>query len=154
MMWLSHPKHRHYTGSWQGGVIEGFGEMIYSDHSVYTGWWHMGMRHRHGRMEYRRDNSTYTGGWETELGIIALILIGYPLLFAFTLGVFEFAKRRSNRAWLAAAIACLVLAAWNELPNLLVPMWTITEPHRGFASWLLPAGYPLETPVAAYELPP
>lgn len=66
MMWLSHPKFRHYTGCWQGGVIEGYGEMVFADQSVYTGWWHMGMRHGHGRMEYRPDGGTYTGGWRLD----------------------------------------------------------------------------------------
>lgn len=66
MMWLSHPKYRHFTGSWQADTMEGYGEMIYADQSVYTGWWHMGMRHRHGRMEYSHNFTTYTGGWEMD----------------------------------------------------------------------------------------
>lgn len=66
MMWFDHPKNRHYTGNWQGGFIEGHGEMMYSDQSTYTGWWRNGMRHRHGRMEYKHNNCTYSGGWELD----------------------------------------------------------------------------------------
>lgn len=66
MMWFNHPKHRHYTGNWRGGFIEGHGAMIFADQSTYTGWWHMGMRHQHGRMESRQDSTTYTGGWEKD----------------------------------------------------------------------------------------
>ena len=68
MMWLSHPTYRHYTGSWEDGVMEGYGEMIFADQSIYSGWWHMGMRHGHGRAEYGRGGSggAYTGGWKLD----------------------------------------------------------------------------------------
>ncbi|MFQ5528064.1 MAG: hypothetical protein ACE5GX_17630 [Thermoanaerobaculia bacterium] len=98
---------------------------------------------------------SYNGYWETLPSIVALILIGYPLLFLFTLEVFLVTRRLSKRAWVAAVIACVVLAAWNEIPNLLAPMWTLADAHRGLVSWLSATGYPLETlvAVAAYELP-
>ena len=66
MMWFNHPKNRHYTGNWQGGLIQGYGEMIFSDQSTYTGWWRNGMRHRHGRMEYGQTSTTYIGGWQLD----------------------------------------------------------------------------------------
>lgn len=66
MMWLNHPVHRQYTGNWQGGLIEGHGEMLFSDHSTYVGWWQNGMRHRHGRMEYRHNSGVYIGGWKLD----------------------------------------------------------------------------------------
>ena len=46
--------------------MEGHGEMTYRDSSMYRGWWHDGMRHGHGRMEYREPESLYIGGWEND----------------------------------------------------------------------------------------
>ena len=65
-MWLSDSTKRSYTGSWQDGMMEGYGEMIYSDQSVYTGWWHMGRRQGHGRLEIAEGKGTYTGSWERD----------------------------------------------------------------------------------------
>ena len=43
--------------------MEGNGHMLFADQSSYNGWWHMGLRHGHGRMEYKCENVTYVGGW-------------------------------------------------------------------------------------------
>ena len=67
MLWLSDKVKRSYTGGWQDGKMEGYGEMTYADYSVYTGWWHMGKRHGHGRMEYKPTDSTYIGAWKSDL---------------------------------------------------------------------------------------
>ena len=66
MLWLSDRHKRSYTGQWQDGTMEEFGEMMYADHSVYTGWWHMGKRHQHGKMEYKNINCVYVGGWLSD----------------------------------------------------------------------------------------
>ena len=64
MLWISDAHTRSYTSSWKEGVMEGYGEMMYTDGSVYTGWWHKGMRYGHGRMEYKEPEAVYIGGWE------------------------------------------------------------------------------------------
>ena len=66
MMWLSDQYMRSYTGNWRVGKMEGYGEMIYADHSIYSGWWHMGKRHGHGRMEYKQISCIYIGAWESD----------------------------------------------------------------------------------------
>ena len=67
MLWLSDRVIRSYTGEWQDGKMEGYGEMTYADQSVYVGWWHLNKRSGHGRMEYHSTGSVYTGGWESDL---------------------------------------------------------------------------------------
>ena len=67
MLWLSDKRKRSYTGNWQDGFMEGYGEMTYADHSIYTGWWHRGKRSGHGRMEYKLTESTYNGSWESDM---------------------------------------------------------------------------------------
>lgn len=66
MLWLSDECMRSYTGNWEDERMEGYGEMMYSDQSTYSGWWHMGMRHGHGRMEYKHNGGIYTGAWESD----------------------------------------------------------------------------------------
>ena len=47
--------------------MDGHGEMSHRDGSVYRGWWRGGIRHGHGRMEYRTPaESLYTGDWEND----------------------------------------------------------------------------------------
>ena len=67
MVWASDKQYRSYVGSWQGGAIEGHGEMTYVNRDMYTGWWHSGKRHGHGRMEYKGTHSVYIGAWKDDL---------------------------------------------------------------------------------------
>ncbi|KAL5489432.1 hypothetical protein EMCRGX_G018524 [Ephydatia muelleri] len=82
MMWASDKQYQSYVGSWQGGMIEGHGEMMYVNRDIYTGWWHLGKRHGHGRMEYKGTQSVYIGAWKDDLRC------GY--------GVFEDGKRHEK----------------------------------------------------------